>query len=656
MPTIPSPSIMNILGMYRISYDMLVAAEQEDAKRFQALSDFLDLDLVPESKQKKKAAEGDPKEIQRAEETRREEEKQKRLTGQKGMQEAFAKVFRKMLFRYMPGGFFRDESINKIADEFYRRAYTRVKSLLPKTVAQLLRDKNITDVNASNVQPDPETINKIITDMVLEFKQNPGELETALGRAFSKKEQEGEDSGRGIAEGYFRPVIGDEEYKRRREEANKEGEEYDGRPGDIDDGVLDNLEDRSEVKWKLVKIDERGRLYFTLPDLYGNRIFQMQLPADIQNIRPGTYTFKVNNVGKRGASLEFVEQAKDIRKDTLNSLEEDGLGPDQMKKLIDQGFVRRYMQKLETRGIEKLLEDLGGVIAVGDKQIGSVDDLAELSGTEGVGGLKQTRGEKKKKEQQEKAKAQQYEKTRAMVDAWGRDIARLFLRFKEPEGKAIAEAVSNSFPATSEKGVPSLLSTLATKPIVNLVLQTIMDPTTPLGGKKSAPWVSVAYNKILEAIKKDPAVRAQFENLAKGLRGKAKDPKFTSEEITDPEIEQTIKRYSNGQWRKAFSDLKSVVKEKMLSMKGDPSLQRFFGRREQFQNYIKPQLEDYIEGILESEKLDPAKSEDAQILEKYKEQFINKAIKRMTKPLRSASNKAIIKAAFERVRVGLQTR
>jgi hypothetical protein len=556
-----------------------------------------------------------------------EKSKEKKLKGGGGVSTGVSRMFRDILKGYTPGGYFTWEKYaSDLADNFYRMAYAQFKDLLPKLISSKLKKFNV-DRSEGSIETDPETINKVIMDSLVYLHENPDMLKDGLIRAYRRREEE-ENRGVGIADAFFVPRISASAIAERM----KVEPDYEGKEGDTDEEVLESLKDRGEVKWKWRGIDEYGVLKFTLPELYGSREFTVKLPVEIQTIKPGTYTFKVKEVvDGRGAILEFKEQHESISGNTLDQIEENGLGEDQLRKFINNGVINKYITFLRSQPAEKLAEDYLGTFTVGPNQISGADDLAELIKEEG--GSEESskgRGKEKVKEKYQESLRRQQEKLQAMVQRWQRapEIAKHFMKVSEADGAQIAHMVALKFPQFSEKGAPSLASVLATTPVVEMVLRYIMSPHMPLaGGGKSMPWVHFAWEAFQKMALVNPSIRQSIEIM---IRKKRKD-KAPDMPVSDEEISGLLGAVSPNIISVNMGRLRDNIAEIITASRGAPELKKFFERREVFQSYIKDQLLDALEQYMKENELSVDNPEDIVKLERFRDKYIQKAVSKMSK-------------------------
>jgi hypothetical protein len=363
------------------------------------------------------------------------------------------------------------------------------------------------------------------------------------------------------------------------------------------------------------------------------------LPPEIQTIKPGMYTFKIKEVVEgRGAILEFKDQHEAISGNALSSIEEDGLGEDQLRKFINNGVIARYNNFLRSQPAEKLVEDFLGTFTVGPDQISDAEDLAELIKLEGGSEVtSKGRGKEKVKEKYQESVGRQREKLRAMMQRWERapEVAKHFMKVTEADGAQIARVVASQFPQ-SVMGVPSFAGIINTSPVVYMVLHHIMSPHMPLsGGGKSMPWVHFAWEDFQKMALKDPLVRGGMEKL---VRYKRKD-RAPDMSVSDGEISALLSGQGVSAVSKYFQRLRDNISKAITASKDAPELKKFFERRKVFQSYIQPQLRAAVEQYLKENDLSLDRPEDVAKVEKFKDKYIQKAVNRMS---RSAGQDTLI--------------
>jgi len=619
MSGISSDLICKVISGYRISSD------DSDYRRYLLLEELLEESAPVMSKQAFNESEQDV----RDQEIAREKGNEEKLKGGSGVSSGVSRMFKDMLEDYLPGGFFRWEPYaQKLSDNFYRMAYAQFKDLVPKIISQKLKDFNIAR-SEGTIETDPETMNKVIMDSLIYLHNNPEMIKDGLARAFRRKEGE-ENRGVGIADAFFVPRVDEGVLAERLK--TEGGEEV--KVGDADDEVLSNLKDRGEVKWRTAKgksIDEYGILHFNLPELYGSREFTVKVPSEIQYIKPGEYTFKVKDVkDSRGAVLEFKEQHESIRSNELSSIEENGLGEDQLRAFINNGVINRYRSVLRALPAEQLVEEFLGTFSIGGNQINSVDDLSGLSeyGEDGKEKGSKARGKEKVEEKYQESVGREREKLRAMMQRWegAPEIAKHFMKMNEDDGSRIARLVGSQFPLVSPKGVPSMDSIFATQPVVEMVLKYIMSPHMPLaGGGKSAPWVHYAWEAFQKMAVKDSSVRQSMEQM---VRNKRKDVN-PGLPVSDTEITTMLSSLKNV--NVSFARLKEKIADAVTAAKGSPELKKFFDRRETFQAYIRDTLTMAVEKFVDENGLSLDRPEDVKKIDQFRDKFIQNTIKTMSK-------------------------
>ncbi|MBD3260460.1 MAG: hypothetical protein GF334_02065 [Candidatus Altiarchaeales archaeon] len=665
---VPSSLVLRTVSRY-------ASGQHADHYRFVALADFLGIDLFG-----KTAAQITPEEEQI------EKSKERKHRGvDKALTQGFATAVQDMLEDYLPFMYFEDNpEAAKPLQDFYRNAYKAVSNRLPRQIAYALKDKGIEDLSGTSIQMDPETINRIVTDMLLYFRENPEKARDALVKAYSSRQRESDaDStkrGRGtegVGQAFFQPRMPREQYDAVREKALAEGEKP---PQNIDRDLLDALQGRSEVKWEWKGIDENKRLHFTLPEIAGDeRVFRVDIPPEIQNIRPGTYTFELSDPTKRGVTVTFKEQQEDIKSDAAKGLEETGIAADQLKRLPDI-MVDMYKSQvayphMTDEAISKLIEDFGGQMQIRGKLVSDVEDMNELaSDTEKK--KKKERGGEKAREWTEKAHQERLQKVRQMTERWGPQLAQHFLKADKQQGGRLVHLISSKFPEQVQKGVPSFDATMQTRPIVEIVLRTIMDPDVmPAGGGKRQEWRHIAIDRIKQAAIQDATVRSFFERLGQIERLRAQGAKAPeikkmllqeglqggestgAAPLTDSELRTFMDSIPIQTWRKSFDRLNHAISDAMHGMKEEPEIARFFDRARTWRPYVQQQVEEQIAAQLEAQKIPVEKtdeylqSEEGQkMLSKTKKNVEQQALKNLSKSA-SQSELVLIRSVLNRLRV-----
>lgn len=616
-----SDLICRVISNYRDSSD------EADYRRYLLLADLLGGPIEGSADRMSREADAfqgvDPAET----DIELERSKEKKLKGGGGVSSGVSRMFMDILKPYVPGGYFTWEKYAKdLADKFYEMAYAQFQDLLPKLITSKLKTFNI-DRSEGSIDMGPEAMNKVIMDSLVYLHENPDKLKDGLVRAYRRREDE-ENRGIGIADAFFVPRLSQAEI----DERLKTEPDYEGKVGDTDEEVLDNLKDRGEVTWKWRGINEYGVLTFTLPELYGSREFTVKLPPEIQTIKPGKYTFRVKDVvDGRGAVLEFKDQHESISGNALVKIEEDGLGEDQLRKFINNGILNRYITFLRSQPAEKLAEDYLGTFTVGSDRITGAEDLAELIKSEG--GEEESskgRGKEKVKEKYQESLTRQQEKLKAMVQRWQRapEVAKHFMKVSEADGAQIARMVASKFPAFSEKGVPSLPSLLATAPVVEMILRYIMSPHMPLGGGgKSQPWVHFAWEAFQKMALTNPSIRQGVEAM---IRGKRKD-QAPDMPVSDEEVSGFLSAIPQNTYSARFLELREKISKVITESRGAPELKKFFERREVFQSYIQNQLLDAVEQFVKENALSVDNPEDLAKIEKFRDKYIQRAVSKMSK-------------------------
>jgi len=607
------------ISLYK-SFLSRCADEMEDNYwRYVSLMDFLGMPFES-SKEKsfitKESAEGDKSDEERRKELeerkKSEESKIKSLVGIGRLGQEFSKRFIHEMEEYLPGGFFSKEQNRKIAENVYRMMYAQFQDILPKlikTKLNELRGKLEGDIESiegpikfSDIDFGPETMNKVITDAFFDVIEDPNKIVDGLVRVYKRfgKKDEGDDIvGMPIARGLFKPRYSATTFPERVEEGI--GSEGGGSSGVIrkkmDHEVIDRLNGEEYVKWRWLGIDEDGFIHFSLPALYGDREFTIKKPDDIRPIHSGEYTFRILRSDKNGVFVEFVEQKRAILRGDLLSIEGVGLTEEQLRQFIDNNIVNRYLSKLRAMPASKVIEEFTGKVIT----------------TPGVQELEEGEGEETVEDRAESDAS----KTRAIVDRWSRTpmLQAMHLQMDARDSSHISEAVSQQFPERSSKSKISLQSVLETQPVVRMVMDTIVFPRVVKKGEriKEESWRVTVVKKIQELALDNPIVRDQINFLihkervgtvpvVSGGRSEAVIPAYSDQDI----IKYISKINPNNLKR-----LREEIKSKMLGLRGDPVLQKFFQRREQFEDYIDRFREDFVEKVIEvSQIADPDKKKE----------------------------------------------
>jgi len=703
------------IRMYNEFLMRVATMEDEGYRRYRGLLDFVSesFDSGDKSIEKSGAEEGE----ERTEERERGERQQERFVGRRGMGEAFARWFRDMLEDYVPGGYTDDpkatkgmygsEGVRALTDDFYRLVYKGFSDLLPKMVSQKLKAEKVYDVGPGGIKFTSELINRVITDAVNYFHKNPNEIKSGLIKAYTRKFKDEGDEGDvesrdlGVGQAFFKPRVDQEYFKELQKKSEATGEEVELQVGDVDSGVLKNLESvmetgTSEVRWRWRGIDENGMLHFTMPELYGGREFVIRLPVDIENIRPGTYPMRIRSVKKNGAIVEFPEQRQEIHDRYMGQVRREGLGVDQLRSFINNGFINRYVSVLRSEPVEKLIEDFGGQVTIGGEQVGSVDDLAELG--EGGSGkdIPKARGSEKIERLRQELQEEIDKKTEKVKRRWedAPALQKMFMSMSSAEGTRIADVVADQFPSESEKGTIGLDSILSTRPVVHFIMRTIMDPTTPMGGRgKADPWITLTINHIRKNAVHDPVLLKQFTELMRVARTRREKKQMgpgtkkvletvtpaapaPAGPMTVQAVEETpvsvadvqafINSIPENIFRARFNELKKKIQDAMHKASADPALRKFFDRWRSFKDYKDRGIGRFVNELLYLSELDPSDPEEAryrkergraigvinpeelppidpdtdegrQVLDRQVGAFINRTVKKMQQPGLSVS-------------------
>jgi len=624
----------------------VAATEEEGYRRYRGLMDFLG--GIGED-----TSEGVPVEKTGAEEDYKEqyEREKERGKGRARIGDTYAQWFMDLLEDFLPGGYlsdpkktrgmYGDEGIHSLVKKFHSMAHDGFEELLPKMMSEKLSADKRMDFLPSEIVFNDELINDTVTDAIKYFQKHPEEIQKGLVRAYSTKfkgEGDEESKNLGVAQAFFRPRIDDAYFSELLKKSEATGEEPELRRGAVDSGVLGNLESaatsKKPIRWRWVGVDENGMLTFMMPELYGDRKFVIKLPRDIGTIRPGEYSMVVRKVSKSGAIVEFADQRQQIQRRYLDQVREQGLGVDQLESFIDNGFINQYRTVLRSKPLETLIHDFSGHIVVSGRKIETVDDLAGLSGTSGKE-IPKARGSEKIEKMRGELRQELDSKTKRVGKRWkaAPALQKMFLTMEPTESDRIANAIAARYPEESEKGTISIDSILATRPVIHFIMETILDPTTPLGGGgKSNPWVTLTINHIRRDAVRDPVLLRQFTELMRvsGSRAEKKTTPSPSKVITPgvttptstresvetsgspvqdipiAEVRSFINSIPESVFRTALFRLKKDLQDTIMSLRGvEPSLDKFFRRKDAFQSYIVGVVIPFVRELLYISTLDP---------------------------------------------------
>lgn len=684
---------MATVQLYRLFMDRVAASAKEDHARFLNLENFLEMGSTGAPVKKEGADEGED-----TYERELGERQQERSRGGHGIKDSVAEQFRNIIYDYLPGGYAEgSKEVRELTDNFFAMAKKGFGELIPKLISQKLRASGVEIPKKLEINDD--MLYNVIVDAMAYFQEHPDEVKSGIVRAYAKKfEGEGEDKELAVGQAYFRPKVDEAYYTELLKNRESEESEPELEVGDIDTGVLANLEASMDagrpVTWKWVGI-EGGMLRFTLPELYGDRKFIIRLPFDVRYMRPGTYTWRIKQVNKSGAVVEFVEQRAEIFSDYASQVEDVGLGVDQLRTFINNGIINRYISVLRQKSALELVEDFTGQVAV-TREGGDKEDDYDFAGEKKT--LK-ARGLKQIKEKGQSVQDRLDELSAQLAITWSGAPAVLerLQSLSASEGRHLAGAVAQSFPPRAEKGKISLPAILATRPVVHMLMDTVFSPTTATGGAggKAIPWVTLVMDRIRREAVRDPVLLAQFTELAQSKAGRAKAkkapgtvgvisptdapagvpvPGVTPPTVSDkvaadtqaPSISMTpeaVQAFISSIPATTFRDALYAIRDRIRDIilkSTDPTIQRVRDYRRYTQSYLKKNIEEFthalvdiserpldVEGSqyrknkarewgiskpLELPLIDPDSPEGQKIIEKQVAAFIPRLIKRMEGP------------------------
>jgi hypothetical protein len=212
-----------------------------------------------------------------------------------------------------------------------------------------------------------------------------------------------------------------------------------------------------------------------------------------------------------------------------------------------------------------------------------------------------------------------------MVDRWLKapSIADHFLKVRENARMNIAKSVADRFPSIPKKNKLSIQSIVETSPVVEMVLEYIMSPHTPLpGGGRSSPWKHLAWKRFQEMALRDPQVRSNMEELIRQKTGSRGN-------ITDRDIIEKLKGVKDPE--DLFTSLRKKIQRVMDGMRDDPALSGFFDRKRVFDEYIRSRMEYEVEVYIKENNLSMTNPEDIRKVHKFMNSFTNKIVNQMNR-------------------------
>lgn len=490
--------------------------------------------------------------------------------------------------------FFQDEGIKTYggASDNYKNfasyMFKTIRQFLPKTLSKKVKEEYGLDLP-------PETLNLnkgayrdiILIDLFEYLKENPEVIQKSMVKAHLSelsridkrsgspaKETEEEESRRkydisetGFAESFFAPKADEMTLKKLDEEGN---DISDLDPGAVDKYAVEILKEHEgkNIKWKFLGFDE-SRIKFSLPDLFGKREFVVRMPFDVKQIRDpkaredikdafkeGMYTFRVRRVGKKGAVLEFLEQAKLIEDRIAPEVKRIGLGKEEINKFFNI-IAKNYIDSIQSMPIEEIGEKFGKGLELRPGLVSGAGNLGELVEMGDKGELEKSREKSRGLEQtvrtKEKAEEEEFEKGRAHEQALSdlEGLQKLLAIETTPSVlRDITELIvdrlpSNIQPRGNKYGLPSFF---LSKPVSSYILNNIVfDKSTPVSGRsKDQPWFRLVTNWLYEKAHATPEVRKMASDYIRaaekgGSRGNSK-MKIEDQGIpNEQEIQKAIK-------------------------------------------------------------------------------------------------------------------
>jgi hypothetical protein len=370
----------------------------------------------------------------------------------------------------------------------------------------------------------------------------------------------------GLAQSFFVPKA-DEITLKKLEEGGEDISDME--VGSVDTYVINVLKDHVEknIKWVYKGFDE-NRIKFTLPDLFGSRVFVITSPLDVKHIRDpkarkdiqesfksGSYTFKVIRVGKNGAVLQFIEQADLIKKRKIPEIKSKGLSKNELFKLFDI-LAQAFVSKFRSMSLENLNEKFNGAenIHLRPGTVSEARNFAELiqMGDKGKSekSFEKSKGveETLQKYQESKTKADKKEQERQ--DAQSEYIGLMELLSGHGSPRDYDEVIEGILQKLPKKIVPNpkgtkygLGSLLNTKQVSSHILKIMFSEHTPIGKGKDQPWKRLVANWLWEKAHLEPDVRELVSDLVY-LQDYEKNKKTNKKEVS-PSPENSAQEEKN---------------------------------------------------------------------------------------------------------------
>ena len=473
---------------------------------------------------------------------------------------------------------------------FANYVHSNLSRNIPKIISEKVKEEYGLNIAPKNLNIDKEKYREALLVGLFKFlENNPDKIDDALVKAHVSKDQLAridrrtgkpveeslEDSEKrnmdieelGFAQSYFVPKADEMTLKKLGEKGVDISEM---KIGSVDKYALAVLKEKigKNIKWKFKGFDE-NRIDFTLPELFGDRKFVITLPFDVAQIRDpevredlkdafkeGTYNFRVKNVGKNGAILQFVEQGDLLKKRILPTLQLVGLDKREISNFINT-IAYMYRDSFKSLSLEEIGETFGKGFELKPGLVSEANNIAELIEMGDKGDLeklreqeedpKAERGVEEAVKKVEESKGLEHSKQLASVQALSRLQALQIQLAKKGDNDSFRELIGHILdylPNTVQKrgGRLGIVSLLQTKPISSYLLKNIIfDKHTPteVSGGGSQPWIRLAENWLKNEAHTDPKIRKLVSDyvylLAREPKKKPKDKKSPIQPVTKKE-------------------------------------------------------------------------------------------------------------------------
>jgi len=393
---------------------------------------------------------------------------------------------------------------------------------------------------------------------------------------------------------YFVPRL---DYERVLELKKKYGETYKARVGDVDRDLLDQLRGKDEVKWRYYDMElgqTRGgkpihKVEFQLPEISGDRVYKVEVPGALKNIRSGDYTFDIKEVGSRRALLGFKEHGDNRVNDEVDTIRKDGLLPGQFKKFMDL-LYDNFLQRIESWPMDKLFDRFLGGMYIGGKKVRNADEAEEV--LEQRAGVKVTREQVGELVERRKEMDGRIRDFLTLDDSTGqfeaRDVYHLLMDMDQSDN-ALVDKISSGFPPASD--ADKIKDLLFSRELVAYILDLMINEPGMAEADRLDRWIKRVYEELGRGALLDvPVLRPFFERALELLRegfdsgqkskkniipGRSIDPHGESRALMDAFSEITFDTF-----KARMSELKVEIMRIIMSMaaRKDPLIMKLVGK------------------------------------------------------------------------------